>query len=147
MTWLLTNWKLVAILSTVAASFVAGWHIRAISDAAAFEVVLSNQRQADIAECSKDKHITEEASHDYEDKIAALNDRLASLRLHPTHCVVPTSGTSGRRNATTAQPEHGGQDGVTDTALYDFAAEAETYRLRLKACQQFVLDTWREKRQ
>lgn len=95
------------------------------------------------AECTADKRLTAEVSNDYQTRIAALNNELAAVkRLRPSKCVVPTPIPAPGRNEATSRTKPAEEDGVTSDALYDFAGEAEQYRLQLIACQAFITKTW-----
>lgn len=109
---------------------------------------MNAQQKALEQSCKDDKAITTEASHDYQQKIAALTSQLAAVkRLQPSRCIMPaTRAAAGCHDAAGDRklPEPNGID--TDT-LYDFASEAERYRLQLIACQSFVERTWQAKQQ
>lgn len=92
-------------------------------------------------ECAKAQNITNEVSHAYQVKIADLNRQLESLRVRPPRCIAVTGEATSRHNATAGEDEHGGQNGVPAAALYQYAGEAERYRLQLIACQDFLSKT------
>lgn len=135
--FLIKNWKLVAtagvtmsvafLLHTVSVSWIETSHIQALKD----------QKKALIAQCQKDQALTREVSDEYQSQIAALDRQLRELNSLPKHCV-PISSSPGGRDGTPVQGEHGRPHGVTSYALFDFAGDAERYRLRLIACQSFI---------
>lgn len=138
MNWLLSNLKLVGILAAITAVFGGGAYTGRQFEKAHAEHALQAQETALIAQCDKDKAITTGVSHEYENQLSAVNQRLAVLkRLHPKACV-PATGTPGGRNAGTGSGKLAGQDGSNVESFYDFAGEAETYRIRLIACQGFI---------
>ncbi len=108
--------------------------------------VLAAQAIELTTKCDSDKKITLEASNDLQSKISALNSELISVkRLHPSSCIVPVrpadatrcnDGAAARKKPPTADA------GVTSDALYDYAGEAEKYRLQLISCQGFVRKVW-----
>ncbi len=108
-----------------------------------YEGELASQKTALIAQCEADKAITNEVSHEYQTHIAALDARLATLRLRPAHCV-PVSNPSPGCNAAAGANKPIGQDGVDSRVFLDFAAVAEKYRLQLIGCQSFVNKTFRQ---
>lgn len=145
MTWLLGHIRIVGILSAIMAVFASGAYVGVEFEKGLSERALRAQESNLIAQCEKDKAITTEASKAYETSISTLNNRLIALkRMHPKACVPVTSATAGH-NATTSTGKPAGAHGVAAESLYDFAGEAETYRLRLVACQGFVKSVWDRK--
>ena len=108
---------------------------------ASYERKIEAARTEAIAACERDKTLTKEVSSDYQKQIAALNSRIADLkRLRPSVCVpvaVPAARCDAGTGAVSVRP-----NGVDTGTLYDFAGEAESYRLRLIACQSFITKTW-----
>lgn len=100
-----------------------------------------------ISQCQADKAITEQVSNEYETSIATLNKRLADIkRVRPASCIAikplsPARAISGP-HAGTGTGVDAGPHGIDSEWLYDFAAEAEQYRLRLIGLQAFVKRTW-----
>jgi hypothetical protein len=90
-----------------------------------------------IAAMTRDIQTGERIANDYQGKIAKLNRALAARRVRQSVCVVPSTAASGSHGATSSR-EHVGQNGISDQWLYEFAAEAEAYRLRLIACQEWA---------
>lgn len=100
---------------------------------------LADQKVGLEAQCAADKAITQEVSHDYQARLAALADQLARARRLRNTCVVPTTPpTRGRDAAPLAGEPIRPHVGVPADALLDYAAEAERYRLQLLSCQEFV---------
>lgn len=97
--------------------------------------------------CIADKQITEGVSNEYEKKITNLNKQLAAKRMQSPHCIVPVTITPIRLDAKAGTDQHGGQNGVTDIALFDFSGEAERYRLQVIGLQDFLCKTWKAKTQ
>lgn len=102
---------------------------------------VANQVTFDIKKCEAEKQITTNVSKDYETQINILNGQLDSLRRQPSKCV-PVSQPAARCNATTKQPITAKPDGISSAWLYSYAGEAESYRLRLIACQSFISQVW-----
>jgi hypothetical protein len=98
-----------------------------------------------IAQCEADKKITSEVSNELQKRLAGLNNRLATLkRVQPSACVPVTNAASGH-DATAAAGQPVRAHGINAASLYDFAGEAEQYRLQLIACQDFILRTWQDR--
>lgn len=99
------------------------------------------------AQCDKEKSITKEVSRDYQNKTAALTRRLSELkRLRPSRCVpLLAAGTAAGRAPEAGAIPAGQNGGVTSDALYDFAGDAEKYRLQLIGCQDFIDKIWEGK--
>lgn len=109
---------------------------------------LAAQETALRAECKADKELTKEVSHGYQSKITDLNAKLAALkRVRPSRCVVPIAGDTAGRSPAAGADKPAGQDGTPAESLYDFAGDAEKYRLQLIACQEFIEKTWKAKGQ
>lgn len=148
MVWLLKNWKLVAsasggvILTAALAWFLHDLSVSAIErdHLAALDTLKTTLER----QCHDEKALTTEVSNGLQKKIASLNSELARLKRVRERAVcvpVPTEPSPGHDAAASAgEPPR--PHGVMDTALLDFAAEAERYRLQLIACQEFVKKTW-----
>ena len=95
------------------------------------------------AECAKDKQLTEEISHAYEIKIASLRGQLAHAKrvFAPAACV-PITLSAGEFHGAGRPDEPAGPHGVLADTLLEYAADAETYRLKLMSCQDFITKTW-----
>lgn len=115
-----------------------------------------NQRAAleqkatdDKKQCDDDKRITKEASDGFQKRLTDLSGQLDALkRVQPSRCIaVSTPVTACGRNAEASTGKHAGANGITSDALYDFAGQAEKYRLQLIACQSFINETWAAKGQ
>lgn len=142
MSWILGNLKLIGILSAITALLGAGGYIGREFEKQHAARALKAQETALIDRCEKDKVITTEKSKKYEDKISILNKRLAVLRMQPSHCV-PVTGTAAGYNAASGAGKLSGAHGVTDQSLFDFAGDAETDRLKLISCQDFISTVWK----
>lgn len=130
----------LVLLASHGYAFHKGWAARGDRAAIEQETALTRQAAGLQAQCSAEKRITQEVSHDYQDKIAGLRRQLADLkRVRPSMCVTVTGADAATgRDAAAGGGQPAGPDGVRSEFLYDFAAEAEEYRLRLIACQDFV---------
>jgi hypothetical protein len=60
---------------------------------------------------------------------------------------VPVANASDANNAGASAAKSSGQNGVTTDALYEFASDAEKYRIQLIGCQNFITKTWEAKNQ
>ena len=143
MMWLLSNWKI--ILAVVATAFVA--YLLHALDVYRIEknqeATIQEQIQHDNQQCTAEKAITEKVSNDYQKKLTDLSQQLNAVKLRqPTHCVVPAAKPTLSSHGSAVPTVDVSQDGVTSDALYDFAGEAEKYRLQLTECQAFITDTW-----
>lgn len=95
------------------------------------------------AQCLADQQLTEEVSNGYQTKLTALNRQLSDLkRLRDKPACVPTTSAASERDGTTGRGEYARSDGIRTIWLYDFAGEAEQYRLQLISCQEFINRTW-----
>ncbi len=134
---LLTNWKIFGMGAVIIAFFGSGVYVRGQWDESRLESKLKAQEAVLIKQCDDDKQKTTEVSRAYQDKIAALNSRIAALRVRPAKCV-PVAISSGGRNGEASGAKPSGAHGIDDRFLIDYAAEAEKYRLQLLSCQDFV---------
>lgn len=106
---------------------------------------LEKQAKGLRQQCEREKAITTEVSRDYQKDIDRLNKRLSARRLQrPAACVAVAAGTAGGRDGTARSATDGRTHGIDAQSLRDFSGDAETYRLRLIACQAFVDKTWHE---
>lgn len=136
MIWLVTNWRLVAYGAAILAIFGLGWHTRGIISDSRLKSALESQEIELVKKCTDNQKTTYEVSNEYQKKITALNNRIAALKLQPKTCVPVTITTSGY-NATAGSLDARAH-GITSSALYDYAGDAEKYRLQLISCQDFI---------
>lgn len=131
---------IIAVVGGQAVAFHRGWVLRGVRAAADEERALDGQAQGLRAQCDEEKRVTQEVSHEYQTNVADLRRQLAELKRvrAPAAACVPVAGAAGGRNAATGAGQPADPDGVRADWLYDFAAEAEEYRLRLMGCQSFV---------
>ena len=146
MLFLLNNWKVIgAVIATVA--FVYALHALDVDRIEAKQrSALSDQARLLQSRCEQDKAITKGISDDYQKHLDDLNVELSALRVRePARCIaVSTPVTASGRHGAAGTGKPAGQDGVTAQTLYDFAGEAERYRLQLISCQEFITATWQE---
>lgn len=145
MTFIITHWKFFA--GAIPALILAyGLHYISASWAESrHKTELANQIKADIEQCNKDKAITTEASHEYQTKITALNNKLSAIRMRkPARCV-SVAGTSPGLNGNAEPSVNAGTYGLTSEWLINYAGEAEQYRLQLIELQNFAKKTWEAK--
>lgn len=96
---------------------------------------LDKQKTDLTASCNADKQITTKVDNALQNDITDINGKLtSSLMLQPS-CVTPVSPAS---NNATGGPEHAGLHGISSQWLRQYAATAETYRAKVKACQTFL---------
>lgn len=154
--FLFANWKSVlACIATFGLCLMLHkLDVHRIEAKHAAEIV--NVKKAMTEECTKAQAITEKVSHDYQNKIARLNSRLAAAhRLHDSACTsvtgIPASrhddaAKLGKPSGSSAQGAGYGERTKDLSARYliDLTGEGEKYRLQLLACQQFVTMTTRQ---
>ena len=145
MVFLLKYWKfgigaLAGALIMYGAMELRVWYINTLHDAE-----INNVRTSIIKQCEDDKKLTKDVSNEYQNQISDLNIRLIELkRVRPSVCI-PITRTPFKCDAG-SRSGHVDGNGVTSTALYDFAGKAERYRRQLIACQSFILKTWEAKK-
>jgi hypothetical protein len=100
---------------------------------------LSAQETELKAACRAAQNIPYEVSNEYQNDLADLNYRLSVL--NRVRSCVPISGAPCRCDETAKGQGYGRADGVNSVTLYDYAGDAERYRLQLIACQSFVKKT------
>lgn len=89
--------------------------------------------------CDKAQQITKEVSHDYQEQLSTLGRQLDTLkRVRAQSKCVPVSNSPARRDEPTHAGEFFRHHGLRTDWLYDFAGDAEKYRLQLIACQNFI---------
>jgi hypothetical protein len=146
MMFLISNWKVIlAVVATAALAYLL--HTVAVDRLEAQQrAALTDQATKLQGQCDADKAITKGVSDDYQKKLDVLNDQLAALRVRePARCIaVSTPVAAAGRHGAAGTGKPAGQNGVTAQTLYDFAGEAERYRLQLISCQSFITETWQE---
>lgn len=134
--------RLISYAAAITAGFWLGWQLRGAVDASRLKQALAAQQTALLRQCADDKKLTSEVSHAFQHQLSAAHARLAELkRMQPAACV-PVARAAAGRDGRAGGGEHDRTDGVTDHALYDYAALAERYRLQLTGCQDFIRRTW-----
>jgi hypothetical protein len=99
---------------------------------------LNDLRTELTAQCEADKKVTEDISHEYQNRLSDLDKRLIALkRVSKPKCLPIASKATAGRNAATGGV-NAGQDVVDSADLLDYAGEAEHYRLQLISCQAFI---------
>jgi hypothetical protein len=141
--WLFKNWKAVVAVA-LTASLAYGLHsLRMSSAKAGHAIEMERQRTALVKACAETQQRSAKVSHEYQNEITRLNRTVADRkRLYRNACASVTFDAGGRRDGGAGADLDGGQTRLLISDLYDFAGEAEGYRLRLKACQQFVRGEW-----
>lgn len=146
--WLQNNWRyaLTAFSSLTIAYLL---HTADVHRIEANQARLMEVRAAEIrAECTRDKQITTEVAHEYETKVTTLHSQLARLkRVLASSTCVPVTVAAPELHGQGGGDKHAGPYGVTVDSLLEYGADAETYRIKLTACQDFIRKTWAAKGQ
>lgn len=137
MTFLLDNWKEIAIGLLVSGVLWLGNDLRGLVDYKTLQTKLESQKNADLAVCEKQKDITRDAIHSYYAAKSAHDKRIAGRVQSPSKCV-PVAVTTGRTSGSASTNANGRTNAVSDTALYSIADDCEDYRVRLISLQNFV---------
>ena len=139
-----------AIIISAIAFALHQWRMDAAEAAhkAAQEEALKAQAKTLQAECAKEKQITQEISHDYQNQLTDLAAQLAAAkRVRPPACLpVYVAKPAPGRDAGNGAGYVAG-DAINSDALLDFAATGEKYRRQVNACQEFIRRTWAAKGQ
>lgn len=143
MTFILANWKLILIGVILSYAGIVTWVADERGKAIESMKITIAQFAKSQEQCVKDKKLTEDTSHDYQDRLKSVTARINALKLHqPTKCVMPVTSTPTGRISAPRGTKPTRTNGVTTSALYDIAGKGEKYRLQLKACQDFVNKVW-----
>lgn len=140
---ILKYWQaiLAAIITAILAYMIHDADVLFLEKKQAAE--LAEQANTLRAQCKADQKITAEVSNDYETKLSNLNSQLATVkRLHPSRCILPSTGATGGHDDGTSGGQSGKPDAVDTGTLYDFAGKAEQYRIQLSGCQDFIRKVW-----
>ena len=130
----------MAVLAIISISF---FYIHILKQDLKHLRIKKNIAEASLSICQNDKILTQEVSNDLQGKIYNLNKQLAGIkRLRDNPACVSITVPPGQRDAGAGRGEPSGQDGIRAEWLYDYAAEAEQYRLQLIGCQDFVNKVW-----
>lgn len=152
MLFLLANWKWIAsataaaVITSTLAWQLHSWDVRRIEakqvEALAAQAVTLN------AECSKDKQITTETSHELQTQLADARGQLAAAkRVQQNRCVPTLARATAGHDAAPGNPELHQPDGLYADSLLDFAYDAEVVGRQLDSCQSFITKTWKAKGQ
>lgn len=139
MMFLLSNLKTVLSVS-LALAVAYALHSMAMTWAeASKQDALEAQKTLLIESCQKDKAVTESIAHEYENRLADLDARVAAAKRlrSSTKCVSVTNAAS-LDNGSTAGDGAIGRDAVNVSELIDFGAKAEKYQNQLRSCQDFI---------
>lgn len=141
----LKYWKLFLIAGLIMALGYSYTRL-ALSRAQKHETdALTAQASVLHKQCNADKAITEETSHEYQDRIANLNKLLIADELRPSSCIAVSGPASqaGRSHAASGTG-HVRPNGLTAKWLRNYAGTAEKYRLQVIGLQDFINRTWAE---
>jgi hypothetical protein len=140
---------IIVALAVLSMTSAAAWKLHRWDVArirAAHAVELADQKAKLAKHCKRQKDLTEGVSREYQKNLADLDRRFNARRLQPSACVpvAVAAGDTGRRDGGAGAGADGRANGIDARSLRTFARDAEAYRLRLKACQAFVAETWRD---
>lgn len=140
---LLRYWQ--PLLASIATACVA-WMLHSL-DVGRIEnknrTALAAQQTALEEKFASDKKLTEESSRDYQIQVDALNLKLVDVkRMRPNHCITPITGEADSSNGSSSIGKHGGQDGVSTDALYEYAGTCERLRIQVISLQDFIDGVW-----
>lgn len=109
---------------------------------------LAEQAQILNDQCSLDKLITTETSHELQTQLTdARNQLAAAKRVQQNRCVSTPARPAARHDAAPANPQLHNPDGIYADSLLDFAYDAEVVGRQLDSCQSFITKTWKAKGQ
>lgn len=138
----LANIKLIIAGIILTGVFGAGWWVESQIAGTTLRNALEAQETALHTQCDADKKLTSEVSNALQKKLSATNARLSELkRVYSQTTCLPIARAAGGPDAATGA-KLTGPDGITVTALFDYAGDAEKYRLQLESCQQFISKVW-----
>ena len=105
--------------------------------------MLNEQEARLTGECLDRMKLTKEIDNATLSKMRARDDRVADFkRLHTAPSCVPVARASGNGDAASGGRVDDRPHVVTDHALVDYAALAESYRVQLTGCQNFINRVW-----
>jgi len=133
------NWRIYAAGIAVIAVLFAANSVSNAYKQAALVPALQKQLQATIDACNKNNEITRKTSYAYQTELQNLNNKLANIkRLRPNKCVVLTTDSTSGLNAAASTTINDRQNGLSSDWLYEYAGEAERYRLQVIFLQSFI---------
>lgn len=103
---------------------------------------LQAQKDADKKICDNNKKITSNSENYYEALYTASNAKLNSMLQHPPKCV-PITKSAHSGNATNVINKQDSSNGISSDALYNFAGECETDRIKVMTLQNFIQQVWK----
>jgi hypothetical protein len=137
-----SNIKLIASGVTIIASLTAGAYINGLRWEHKLDSALKAQETLLVTQCNDAKKITEDASNDYQTKLAASNRKLSEYRRMYSSTKVSITSTPDGPNATTSGTLNSGANGVAASSLFELAGECEQYRNQVAGLQGFINRVW-----
>lgn len=134
---IIANRKLIGITAALFTAALFGGYINGLRWESKLKSELLGQEALLLGQCAADKAKTERIDHELQSKVTELSKRVAAYKLRkPPACVHVTNAASSNDGS----PRSGlvGTDAINSESLTDYAELAETYRLRLVSCQNFI---------
>lgn len=109
------------------------------------EKALTEQAENLNKQCTDDKKTVENNNATLENDLSNYRSQLGALKRvrKPTCVVMPSTRATNGSPASGSTTELPRQDGVTSESLLDLAGDAESVRLQLRSCQDFVNQVWK----
>lgn len=133
----LKNRRLISYGLAFLSAFSLGWYVHSRIAEHTLQSALASQQAALIQACEIDKAKTERIDHDHQNKISELSRRVAAYKLHKPATCMRVTDTASLNNGKTGSGLVGA-DVVNSESLTEYAELAESYRLRLVSCQNFI---------
>lgn len=140
--WFMANIRLILAGAALISAFGLGWYVESQLAESRLKEALAGLEKALVAQCTADKKITEDSSNAYQKKLADANRRLNDLKRLYSNTPIPLSAGEASRPHAATGGINAGQNGIAPAALFEYAAECETYRLNTIGLQDFINKTW-----
>lgn len=130
------NWIPIGIGAV--AAFALSWLLHTVDVGfieARHKTELTAQENALHEACDKDKAITKEANDELQNQVNIIARKLTAAKRVRSDCIVPLASSP---QPTPSGGEHAGTHGVTSDALFEYAADCETYRQQRITLEGFI---------
>jgi len=140
------NWVNVAIgaIGAFFVSFLIGALILHFKEAS-WEHKYSALRNDMIEECNKNKRITEDNTHEYQNDLNTLDNQFDDLkRMYEGEATLPATSEAAIRPEAPVQQKHVIRNEQDTVRLLSYGKECEEYRLQVISLQKFINTVWEQ---
>jgi len=132
---------LIIVAGLISGIFYAGYRSGTSSEKEESAKALILQKTADKTECDRSKQITAGIDNGLQNNLNNINGRLSSgLLIEKPICTGVQLPFGAGSNPSASGTKYAGPNGLSTGWLKQYAATAETYRVKLMACQSLLIE-------